>query len=177
MIPVIVVSDTGPLNYLTLIGHVDKLPRLYGQVIVPTAVVEELSQREAPDAVRHFIGHPPAWLQIRLASRLDPQLATLELGEQHAISLAQELRADLLLCDDQEARGAAVSRNLRVVGTLGVLRDAALRDLLEIRSAVHQLRTTTSIYLSSDLADQVIVEVERDLGRDRPASTDPSREK
>ncbi len=27
----IVVSDTGPLNYLTLIGHLEILPALYGR--------------------------------------------------------------------------------------------------------------------------------------------------
>lgn len=27
----IVVSDTGPLNYLILIGEIDVLPRLYGR--------------------------------------------------------------------------------------------------------------------------------------------------
>jgi predicted nucleic acid-binding protein len=172
---VIVVSDTGPLNYLTLIRQADKLPRLYGQVIVPTAVAEELSQKEAPEAVRRFIEHPPAWLQIRPARFLDPQLSQLEPGEQQAISLAQELKADLLLCDDQEARGAAASRNIRVIGTLGVLRDAALQGLLDIRSVVHQLQATTSIYLASELADRVIAEVERTLQQDRPTTTDSAQ--
>jgi predicted nucleic acid-binding protein len=31
----IVVSDTSPINYLVLIGPVDVLPQLYGEVIVP----------------------------------------------------------------------------------------------------------------------------------------------
>jgi hypothetical protein len=31
----VVIADGSPLNYLTLIGSVDVLPRLYGAVVVP----------------------------------------------------------------------------------------------------------------------------------------------
>ena len=34
----IVIADTGPLNYLVLIGEVDVLQPLYARVIVPEAV-------------------------------------------------------------------------------------------------------------------------------------------
>ena len=35
----IVLSDTSPINYLVLIGHIDILPTLFGQVVVPPAVL------------------------------------------------------------------------------------------------------------------------------------------
>jgi predicted nucleic acid-binding protein len=38
----IVVADTGPLNYLVLIEAVDVLEPLYRHVVVPRTVVEEL---------------------------------------------------------------------------------------------------------------------------------------
>ena len=38
----IVVSDTSPLNYLVLIEEVEVLPAVFGRVVVPPAVVEEL---------------------------------------------------------------------------------------------------------------------------------------
>ena len=38
----IVVSDTSPLNYLVLIEEVEVLPAIFGRVVVPPAVVEEL---------------------------------------------------------------------------------------------------------------------------------------
>ena len=34
----IVLSDTSPINYLILIGHIDILPTLFGQIVVPPAV-------------------------------------------------------------------------------------------------------------------------------------------
>jgi|SRR5208282_5293717 len=39
----IVIADTGPLNYLVLIGEVDVLPPLCTRVIMPEAVVKELN--------------------------------------------------------------------------------------------------------------------------------------
>ena len=39
----IVVADATPLRYLVLIGEVEVLAVLYGDVLIPPAVVEELT--------------------------------------------------------------------------------------------------------------------------------------
>ena len=61
----IVVSDTSPLNYLVLIDAIDLLPRLFGEVYVPPAVIEELAQSRTPDVVKEWIQSSPAWLRIQ----------------------------------------------------------------------------------------------------------------
>lgn len=38
----VVVADTSPLNYLVLIGQVDVLSQLYGEVLIPDIVAQEL---------------------------------------------------------------------------------------------------------------------------------------
>jgi len=38
----IVVADTSPLNYLVLIDEIDLLPAIFGQVLLPQAVFQEL---------------------------------------------------------------------------------------------------------------------------------------
>jgi len=43
----LVVADTSPLNYLILIDLIDLLPRLYGEIAVPQAVMHELQQLPA----------------------------------------------------------------------------------------------------------------------------------
>lgn len=48
----IVVADTTPVNYLILIGEIDVLAKLYGRVVIPEAVREELTRSCAPAAVR-----------------------------------------------------------------------------------------------------------------------------
>jgi predicted nucleic acid-binding protein len=39
----IVVSDTSPILNLARIGHLQLLPLLYGSVLIPSAVLEELT--------------------------------------------------------------------------------------------------------------------------------------
>lgn len=51
----IVVSDTSPPCYLILIGQIDLLPQLYGQVVIPEAVRDELAVERTSDAVQHQI--------------------------------------------------------------------------------------------------------------------------
>jgi len=49
-----VVSDTSPINYLTLIALERLLPRLFGRVIIPFAVQEELKSPGAPPEIREM---------------------------------------------------------------------------------------------------------------------------
>jgi predicted nucleic acid-binding protein len=39
----VIIADTSPLNYLVLVGEVDVLARLYGEVLIPDVVAAELS--------------------------------------------------------------------------------------------------------------------------------------
>ena len=50
----VVIADSSPLNYLTLIGSVDVLHRLYGIVVVPQQVIAELIDPAAPHDVREM---------------------------------------------------------------------------------------------------------------------------
>src|SRR5947199_4208853 len=62
--PVKVVLDTSPVCYLFLIGEVEILPALYDRLLVPPAVVAELGDPEAPQALRNWMASPPAWLEV-----------------------------------------------------------------------------------------------------------------
>ena len=64
----IVVADTGPINYLILIGHIDVLPVLFEKVILPSAVRGELTEPHAPVAVQNWIAAAPGWLEVRQAT-------------------------------------------------------------------------------------------------------------
>ncbi len=44
----IVIADTGPINYLISIGYIDVLPKLYSTVLIPSAVRDELQDAGAP---------------------------------------------------------------------------------------------------------------------------------
>jgi predicted nucleic acid-binding protein len=141
---VIVVSDTSPIHYLVLIGKADLLHRLFGRVLVPQVVAKELTNARAPREVREWMQSPPEWVEARNPRAVDPTLeaSRLGLGEIHAISLAVEVRANILLADDKDARAAAAKRGLTVTGTLGVLKLAAKRKLIVLSSTISDLRKT-----------------------------------
>lgn len=140
----IVVADTTPLNYLILIHQIEILPVLYGRVLIPQAVSAELQQPRTPAPVRAWIAQPPAWLEIRRTQQLvDSQLEALDLGEQQALALAEEVQADVVILDDKEARQEAARRRFRVIGTLGLLEEAAKLGLLDFSATLTQLQQTT----------------------------------
>jgi predicted nucleic acid-binding protein len=64
----------------------------------------------------------------------------LGIGELSAIVLAKELRANIVLLDDYEARRLAKGENLEVRGTLGVLETCFRQGhLTDLRGAFAQL--------------------------------------
>jgi predicted nucleic acid-binding protein len=140
----VVVADTTPLNYLILIGHIDILVPLYGQVIIPQAVAAELQHPRAPARVRAWVAALPPWCSIRHApGHPDPALMSLDAGEREALLLVQELGADAFLTDDLEGRKEGLQRGMPVTGTLGILERAALRDLIDPPTTITRLQATT----------------------------------
>ena len=137
----IVVADTSPLNYLIRLGYIEVLPEIYGRVVVPDAVLIEMQHEEAPPEVRAWASDPPGWLEKRRVVHLDLTLAVeLGAGEREAISLAMEIRADILLIDERAGRQEAEARQLEVTGTLAVLLNASLRGYFEFPDAMLRLR-------------------------------------
>src|SRR5271170_7068359 len=91
---------------------------------------------------------PDPYSFINPAIRLDP-------GETQAISLAEELHADHLLIDEWAGRAAAQSRGLHVIGTLGVLDQAAERNLIDLKATFEKL-TQTTFRVDQILLDQLL---------------------
>jgi predicted nucleic acid-binding protein len=70
-------------------------------------------------------------------------LGRLHLGEREAITLAAQLKADLIVLDEKAARRVAVERGLYTTGLLGILDEAATRRLIDLPTAIERLQRTT----------------------------------
>ena len=152
----IIVSNTSPINYLILMGHINLLPELFGAIIIPQAVYSELSDACAPSSVQTWIATPPDWLKIQPVSQpSDAILDLLDPGERAAILLAQELKADLLLLDDMKARRTATERGLAITGILGLLDRAATMKLIDLPAAIRKLQST-SFWASDSLFQKLL---------------------
>jgi predicted nucleic acid-binding protein len=64
-------------------------------------------------------------------------------GESEAISLALELKADVLLMDERKGRREALARGIAVAGTLNILESAAARGLVNLPEAIIRLQRTS----------------------------------
>ena len=118
-----VVSNASPLIALEQIGHLMLLAQLFDAVLIPPAVVSEVTSTVAL----------PAWIgQQALTQPVGPRIlsASLGPGESEAISLALETEAKRVILDDRPARRLAQALRLPVIGTLGVLLAAKQRQLL-----------------------------------------------
>ncbi len=131
----IVVSDTSPITNLAAIGQLDLLQKLYNHIVIPQAVYDEMVN----------IGKPvPGALEVQTLPWIKTQVVTdrktvrvireneenIDLGEAEAITLALEIKANLVLMDERRGRVVANNYGLQVTGLLGVLIQAKQENLI-----------------------------------------------
>jgi predicted nucleic acid-binding protein len=157
----IVVSNTSPLTNLAAIGCFDLLRKLFGEIHIAHGVWEELNHggRRHPGSQEV---ENASWVHRHEVS--NPTVATilrrdLDLGEAETLALALELRADLVLLDEQEGRRAANRLGLRPFGVLALLLKAKQqREIEEIRSSLDALRQKAGFFLGDKLYRQILEE-------------------
>jgi predicted nucleic acid-binding protein len=169
---VIVVSDTSPLNYLEFINAVDVLPKLFGEIHVPTQVMDELKRSRAPAPVKQWANSPSKWLRVSTPSTTITTSVRLDPGETQAIALATELGADTVLIDDRKGRRVAEEHGFDAVGTLTVLEFAAERKLLDLKQAFDALQSTT-FYITETYINAAL---QRDAARKHTEQNKPADE-
>ncbi|MFN7853476.1 MAG: DUF3368 domain-containing protein [Dolichospermum sp.] len=154
----IIVSDTTPISELAKVDHLDLLPKLFGKVVIPQGVFDELQVGEHPAAklVQNL-----SWLEVitvdnqQLVRELH-QSFKLDLGESEAIALAEEISASQLLIDERAARKVAMARKLPLIGTVGILLLAKRRGLLDSVKDVLDEMKAQGMRISDRLYVQVL---------------------
>ena len=119
----IVVSDTTPLISLLKINRINLLERLFGEVMIPQAVFNELTVddrflleaeqiRQQNFIVVKPINNPESVSILKRVTGLDQ-------GESEAIVMTDELKADLLLMDEAKGRNVSAQMGIKFMGTIG----------------------------------------------------------
>jgi uncharacterized protein len=158
---VIVISDTSVITNLAAIGHLHLLQLLYGQILIPAAVYRELTDIDPPVSGTLEVQTLP-WIGVRTVDnfRMVQQLQTqgqLDLGESEAITLALEMKADLLLIDERRGRAEANRRGIRITGLLGVLVEGKRRSLIDaVKPLMDELIGTSEFRVSQALYVQIL---------------------
>ncbi len=154
---ILVVSDTSAISALLQVGQAQILQTLYDRIVIPPAVEQELlrAHREIPAFVEvHAVAET-----LELMRRL----LLLDEGEACAITLAEQINADLLLIDEKKGRTVAEQAGLRYIGLVGVLIEARRRGVIPaLRPILARLVKDAGFRLAPALQTAVIREVGED---------------
>lgn len=112
----IAVCNTSPLILLAKIHRLDLLCRLYHPNVVPTSVLAEATAKSGKEADRIETLAKSGQCHVSQASSQAVQDLPDDLGpgERETIALALEIRADLVIVDDQKGRRVAREKGLTV---------------------------------------------------------------
>jgi len=158
-----IVSNASPLINLARIGKLGLLQNLYGELIIPGAVWQEIVVEGA--------GQPGAE-EVKAADWIKQQDVTnrhltkalkqeLDTGEAEAIALALEIGADLLLMYEHLGREVARHLEVRYTGLIGVLIEAKRKGFIaSIKPCLDQLRDIAGFRLSEKLYTRVLQDQE-----------------
>ena len=133
------------------VGQIALLEKLYGTVVIPPVVGQELRRGHAilPDFVREILVQDRAYI-LHLAAELDS-------GEAEAIALAKELKADALLIDELTGRTVARREGVPFVGLLGVLIQAKQKGLIPaVGPLMTQLKDQADFFISERLRAEIL---------------------
>jgi len=143
----IVVSDTTPLISLLKIDRIGLLEKLFGQVLIPQAVFDELTADERfkneADQIRQRQFIKVKAVQNPESASILKRATGLDQGESEAIILTDELHADVLLMDEAKGRAVSFQMGLKIMGTIGILLAAYEENELtekEVRECVEGLQ-------------------------------------
>ena len=152
----IVIADSSALVAVATYRGLDLLESLFGNVLIPTAVYDEVCAQGKPQAnvLRNYLVG-----KVRSVDRSQWQLqkiSGLGKGELEAMALYKASAADLMLVDDLKAKKSAYINGLETMGSLGLLLLAKDEGLItEITSRVRSLQHSNA-YLNPLLIEQVL---------------------
>jgi len=163
-----VVSNASPLIYLSLVGNLHLLKRLFGDIIIPEDVFREVCQtKDTPDSIVISSAVDDGWIHVKIVGSRDTDIlaksAGIDIGEAAAIMIAKEEQA-LLLINDKMGRSAAEILGVKCIGTIGILLQALSDSILDFNEFVENLdRMIDSGFRLDSKAYRMAIRVARDL--------------
>jgi uncharacterized protein len=154
-----IASNTSPISNLAKVGQLNLMQQIYGKILIPTAVYEELMDERAGETVITAV-QSATWLEIKPVQNqelVNELRNRVNVGEAEAIALAVEVEASRLIIDERLGRQAATDLGLRITGILGVLLIAKRQNLITaVKPIMDDLRTQASFRISSQLYTDVL---------------------
>jgi predicted nucleic acid-binding protein len=151
-----VIVNSTPLIALCKVNQLELLRELYTEITIPEAVFQEVIAKN--DSVKRKILENGAWIHVQSVSdTIDRRMykAKLHDGEVEVMILAQEIKADLVIIDDNAARKTAIYLSLPLTGTVGVLLRAKAEGLVPKVMPIVDSMEQNGLYYGSVLKEWV----------------------
>lgn len=151
----ILVADASALIALATCNSLDLLEALFGNVLVPEAVYEEVAAQGKPQSarLRSYLQGKVRAVDMQHFIYLD---AFADAGETQAMLLYKEVAADYLLIDDRRGRKVAKINQIKTVGSMGVLLQAKRAGIISHVAPLIELITASPIFMSENLIQTVL---------------------
>ena len=149
----ILIADSSALVALSIVDKLDVLEKLFGEVYIPRAVYEEVSQENKAESHKLTVYCQDRVLDIESSANFN---ITLGKGESEAIVLYREQDADFLLCDDKKAKKFAQSFGLKVIGSLGILLKAKEAKFISEITPLIDLLRESRVFIDDKTFDLVL---------------------
>jgi predicted nucleic acid-binding protein len=147
--------NTSPIIALSSIGYLYLLKDLYGDIIIPTAVYEEIGAK-ADSKAKYEVEASLGWISIvPIKNTIAKALYKSQLhdGEVEVMILGKELDADLIIIDDKNAKKHAKYLGFKMTGTLGVLIAAKEAGLISNLKPLLDELIINNIYLDHRIVE------------------------
>ena len=153
----VTVSNTSPIRALAHLELLHLFELLFGEVLIPEAVADELLRPAPTFAPVPITVFPFIRVQAVAGTGVSALGHLLDAGESEAIALADEVGADELLIDEAGGRSEAAGRGLKVVGVLGILLRAKVAGMIPaVGPLIDRLRDELHFFVSDVLRDEVL---------------------
>lgn len=152
------VVNASPLIFLTKLGLLEVLRVLDAPVLVPDAVLAEISRRNAPDPVLEALLDNSEWIHVTPTPAIPHVVLVWDLhaGESAVLAVAREQPNSMAILDDQAARRCARVLNIPTQGTLGLILVAKHTGMVPaVRPVLSRLREE-GMYMSHRLENQIL---------------------
>jgi predicted nucleic acid-binding protein len=146
-----VVSNASPLIILYNCGMLGLLQQLFGHIFIPEAVHHEVVHN-AKDHQQSVAITGCDFISVRPIAT--PNFAfshKLGRGEQEAIILASEIKADYLLLDDKRAQKEAKEQQITFIPTFALLVKAVQKTLIPELDTILTTLAKRNIFLNREL--------------------------
>jgi predicted nucleic acid-binding protein len=152
-----VIINTSPMQYLYQINLLSLLPKLYGKIIVPQSVVDELEVGRSLGVALPNI-NSLNWVSIQQArsQQILPLVTELGAGEREVLALGVEITDSLLVLDDALGRSYANLLGLQLTGTLGIILKGKQQGYLSEVAPILDKLNALQFRLSSSTRDAVL---------------------